>query len=72
MSTPRPAAVSLAELPARTAPALIANDAALWVCVRCGVVCCFGRGTIHECKRCGARYVLHDGPTQRSEAARRS
>jgi hypothetical protein len=59
MTSPTPAVVSLAQSPARTARALIVQDAALWVCVRCGAFCCSDCGAIHACHRCGARYSVH-------------
>jgi hypothetical protein len=70
MSTPIPAEILLADTPAQSTPALIANDAALWVCVHCDWVCCGTRGTIHSCERCGTRYVLQE-PTARLRLVKR-
>jgi len=60
MSTPTTGAVSLADASTRTVPALIADGEALWVCARCGFVCCGASGTTHACGRCGARYVVQE------------
>jgi hypothetical protein len=59
MTTPTRSAVILESVTCRTAPALIADDGALWVCVRCTSVCSTDRGTVHTCRGCGARYSLH-------------